>query len=118
MSLLWLHRNSCQTQCPQCGNNQLKDRGFWYRKKIEEELGKLFPGIRTARMDVILLEKKCLSKETYSCLKMSNRCISGHKMITKGLHFDNVSLVILNADNLFNYPDFRANERAFRCLFK
>jgi len=41
----------------------------------------------------------------------------GTQMVTKGLDFDNVSLVgILNADNMLHYPDFRANERAFQLM--
>ena len=43
----------------------------------------------------------------------------GTQMITKGLDFDNVSLVgVLNADNMLNYPDFRAFERAFQLLMQ
>ena len=38
-------------------------------------------------------------------------------MISKGLAFDNVSVVgILNADNMLNYPDFRAYEHAFMMM--
>ena len=38
-------------------------------------------------------------------------------MVTKGLDFDNVSLVgILDADMLLNRPDFRAFERAFQLM--
>ena len=38
-------------------------------------------------------------------------------MVTKGLDFDNVSLVcILNADNMLSYPDFRAAERSFQLM--
>jgi primosomal protein N' (replication factor Y) len=38
-------------------------------------------------------------------------------MISKGLDFENVSVVgILNADNLLNFPDFRAHERAYQLL--
>ncbi len=38
-------------------------------------------------------------------------------MVTKGLDFDNVSLVgILNADNMLNFPDFRAHERSFQLI--
>ncbi len=38
-------------------------------------------------------------------------------MISKGLDFDNVSVVgILNADSMLNYPDFRAYEHAFMMM--
>jgi primosomal protein N' (replication factor Y) len=38
-------------------------------------------------------------------------------MISKGLDFENLTVVgILNADNLLNYPDFRAHERSFQLM--
>jgi primosomal protein N' (replication factor Y) len=38
-------------------------------------------------------------------------------MISKGLDFENLTVVgILNADNLMNYPDFRAHERSFQLM--
>ena len=38
-------------------------------------------------------------------------------MISKGLDFERVSLVgILNADNMLNFPDFRAHERAYQLM--
>jgi primosomal protein N' (replication factor Y) len=38
-------------------------------------------------------------------------------MVTKGLDFDNVSVVgILSADNLISFPDFRAYERSFQLM--
>jgi len=41
----------------------------------------------------------------------------GTQMVTKGLDFEHVSLVgILNADNLLNFPDFRAHERAYQLM--
>jgi primosomal protein N' (replication factor Y) len=41
----------------------------------------------------------------------------GTQMISKGLDFDNVSVVgILNADSILNYPDFRSYERAFQLM--
>jgi len=40
-------------------------------------------------------------------------------MLAKGLDFANVELVgILNADNMLNYPDFRAGERTFQLLLQ
>ena len=41
----------------------------------------------------------------------------GTQMISKGLDFDNVSVVgILDADSMLNYPDFRAYEHAFMMM--
>ena len=41
----------------------------------------------------------------------------GTQMVSKGLDFDNVSLVgILNADNMLNFPDFRAFERSYQLM--
>ena len=38
-------------------------------------------------------------------------------MISKGLDFDNVSLVgIMDADSMLNYPDFRAFERSYQLM--
>ena len=38
-------------------------------------------------------------------------------MISKGLDFENLTVVgVLNADNLLNYPDFRAHERSFQLM--
>jgi len=41
----------------------------------------------------------------------------GTQMVTKGLDFRHVKLVgVLNADQLINFPDFRAHERSFQLL--
>ena len=41
----------------------------------------------------------------------------GTQMVSKGLDFDNVSVVgIVNADNMLNFPDFRSYERAFQLM--
>ena len=38
-------------------------------------------------------------------------------MLSKGLDFANVSLVgIMNADNMLNFPDFRAHERSYQLM--
>jgi primosomal protein N' (replication factor Y) (superfamily II helicase) len=38
-------------------------------------------------------------------------------MISKGLDFENLTVVgVLNADNLLNYPDFRAHERSYQLM--
>ena len=85
-------------------------------ERIEEDLQILFPEANIARMDL----DSTLQKNQY--LEILNDFASrridilvGTQMVTKGLDFENVSLVgIVNADNLINYPNFRAYERAFQ----
>lgn len=104
-------------KCPACGSPGVKPRGFG-TEKVEEELARLFPAARIARLD----------RDTSGGAGRFERIISdfeqrrtdiliGTQMITKGFDFSGVSLVgILNADNLLNYPDFRASERAFQIM--
>lgn len=41
----------------------------------------------------------------------------GTQMISKGLHFPNVTLVgVINADTILNFPDFRAGEKTFQLV--
>ena len=41
----------------------------------------------------------------------------GTQMVTKGFDCEHVSVVvIINADNLINFPDFRAHERAYQLI--
>jgi primosomal protein N' (replication factor Y) len=45
------------------------------------------------------------------------KILVGTQMVAKGFDFDNIGLVgILNADNMMNFPDFRASERAFQLM--
>jgi primosomal protein N' (replication factor Y) len=85
-------------------------------EKIEEDLEILFPDARIARMD---LDSTSQKKKYVEILEdFEDRKIDilvGTQMITKGLDFDNVSVVgILSADNMISFPDFRAFERSFQ----
>ncbi|HKL96051.1 MAG TPA: primosomal protein N' [Paludibacteraceae bacterium] len=107
------------TLCPDCHQETIKMHGFG-TEQIEKEVSELFPERRVARMDLDTTR----SKKSFTQIigDFENRSIDiliGTQMITKGLDFEFVGLVgILNADNLLNYPDFRAHERAFQMLLQ
>ncbi len=105
------------SSCQSCGNKEISTKGFG-TEKIEEELTELFPSANIERMDL----DSTRAKKAYENIiqRFENGSIDilvGTQMITKGLDFENVSIVgILNADNLLNYPDFRAHERSFQLM--
>ncbi len=103
--------------CMACGSETLDPKGFG-TEQIEEELKELFPEASIARMD----QDTTKGKHAYEKLidRMENQEIDilvGTQMLAKGLDFRNVSLVgVMNADNLLNFPDFRAHERSYQLL--
>ena len=102
--------------CPQCGG-ELKAIGFG-TERIEDEIQTLFPDARVLRMDLDTTRNKSAYQDIINAFAR-HECdiLVGTQMVTKGLHFDDVRLVaVLNADPLFNQPDFRAYERAYQML--
>ena len=102
--------------CPSCGG-ELKAIGFG-TERIEDEIQRLFPNAKVLRMDLDTTRNKSAYQDIINAFA-SHECdiLVGTQMVTKGLHFDDVRLVaVLNADPLFNQPDFRAYERAYQML--
>jgi len=102
--------------CPQCGG-AMKTIGFG-TERIEDEIQTLFPEARVLRMDLDTTRNKSAYQDIINAFAR-HECdiLVGTQMITKGLHFEDVRLVaVLNADPLFNQPDFRAYERAYQML--
>jgi primosomal protein N' (replication factor Y) len=87
-------------------------------EKIEDELALFFPGRRIARMDLDSTRSRKAYEELISDFETHELDILvGTQMVTKGLDFNNVSLVgVLDADHLLNFPDFRAFERSFQLM--
>jgi len=87
-------------------------------EKVEEELALLYPKIRIMRMDLATTRSKHAYQKIIT--DFENNAIDilvGTQMVTKGLDFDNVSVVgILNADNMLSYPDFRSPERSYQMM--
>jgi len=104
-------------RCDECGSSELKTRGFG-TEKIEDELKQLFRNARIARMDLDTTQSKHAFEKIVSNLEnRKTDILIGTQMVTKGLDFEHVRVVgILNADNLINFPDFRAHERAYQLI--
>jgi primosomal protein N' (replication factor Y) len=87
-------------------------------EKLEEELSLYFPEATVQRMDLDTTR----SKTGYETIidefeRGETNILVGTQMVTKGLDFDNVSLVgIFNADRMIHFPDFRSYERAFQLI--
>ena len=102
--------------CPKCGG-EMRTQGFG-TERLEEEIQGLFPEARVLRMDLDSTRKK----DAYQTIidrfaKHEVDILIGTQMVTKGLHFNDVSLVaVLQADSLLNTPDFRSYEHAFQML--
>jgi len=105
------------TVCPACKTPGLNTKGFG-TEKIEDEIRLLFPDARVSRMDMDTTRtKKAYEKLISDFEQQKVDILIGTQMVTKGLDFERVSIVgILNADNMLNFPDFRAHERAFQLM--
>ena len=110
------HSSSAQNHCPKC-KTEYHTQGFG-TERLEEEIQGLFPKARVLRMDLDSTRKK----DAYQTIidrfaKHEVDILIGTQMVTKGLHFNDVSLVaVLQADSLLNQPDFRSYEHAFQML--
>jgi primosomal protein N' (replication factor Y) len=105
------------SKCGSCHSTAMVTRGFG-TEKIEDEIKIVFPDARVARMDQdTTRNKNSFKKLIRSFEERRIDILIGTQMISKGLDFENLTVVgVLNADNLLNYPDFRAHERSFQLM--
>lgn len=105
--------------CFACGSVELDSKGFG-TEQIEEEVKLLFPDYKVARMDLDTTRGKYGYEKIITAFEQQEvDILVGTQMLTKGLDFRNVKLVgVLNADNMLNFPDFRAHERSFQLLLQ
>ena len=103
------------SKCPACGSRAVKTQGFG-TEKIEDDLKIMLPQANVQRMDLDTTRAKNAYQQIISDFeKQVSNVLVGTQMVTKGLDFENVSLVgIVNADSIIHYPDFRAHERAYQ----
>ncbi|MHA0857305.1 primosomal protein N' [Paenibacillus sp. CMAA1364] len=111
------HAEPAPQVCPDCGSEHIRFFGTG-TQRVEEELAKLFPGIRVIRMDVdTTTEKGSHEKLLKQFGDRKADVLLGTQMVAKGLDFPDVTLVgVITADSALNLPDFRAAEKTFQLL--
>lgn len=103
--------------CPECGLPAIEVLGYG-TERVEDDIAERLPKARMLRMDLDTTR----NKDDYANIiddfsQHKADILVGTQMVTKGLDFSDVSTaVVLNADTIINFPDFRSAERAFNML--
>lgn len=105
------------SKCPSCNDSEMLNKGFG-TELVEDDIKLIFPEAKVARLDMDTTKSKYAHENIIKDFTEGKTDILvGTQMISKGLDFDNVSVVgIMNADNMMNFPDFRSYERAFQLM--
>lgn len=100
--------------CPSCSSKMIGGFGTG-TEKVEEEILRLFPHVKTVRMDRDTTTKKDAFQKILEEFKSGEADILiGTQMIVKGHDFENVTLVgVVAADISLFANDYRAGERTF-----
>ena len=111
------YRQAMPINCGACGSTKLTTIGFG-TEQIELELNELFPDVNIGRMDLDTTRGKYGYQKIIGAFQAQEiDILVGTQMLSKGLDFGKVSLVgVMNADNMLNFPDFRAHERTFQMM--
>ena len=110
--------HSAPSQCADCGGQHLDLPGQG-TERVEADLLRQVPGLRLARLDRDTVgARAAVFEEVYGAFGRGELdCLLGTQMVSKGLDFPNVTLVVvLEADSGLHLPDFRAAERTFALL--
>ncbi|TCS93072.1 primosomal protein N' [Hazenella coriacea] len=111
------YAESVPKNCPVCESQHIRYFGTG-TQRVEEELGRSFPGLRVIRMDVDTTGRKGSHEKLLSAFGAGQAdVLLGTQMIAKGLDFPKVTLVgVIAADTMLHLPDFRAAERTFQLI--
>ncbi|MDR1274024.1 MAG: primosomal protein N' [Odoribacteraceae bacterium] len=103
--------------CEACGEGRYRERSPG-TERVEEEVARLFPGARVARLDLEAINRKSKLQGVIDRFEAGALdVLVGTQMVSKGLDFDRVKLVgVIDADTLTSFPDFRVEERAYQLL--
>lgn len=111
------YHETLREYCSKCASGEPKPLGLG-TEMIENDLVKIFPGARVARMDRDeISSREDLERMIKAVEDREVDLLVGTQMIAKGLDFPGLTLVgLVMADVAFNLPDFRSSERSFQLL--
>ncbi len=110
------HTQRLDAACPVCGG-KLSFVGTG-TQRVVEELGDIFPGVPVLRMDTDSVAPVGSHRALFEKFRAQRiPILVGTQMVTKGLNFENVTLVgVLSADQSLYAGDYRAGERTFSLI--
>ena len=110
------HSQPAERRCPNCGS--LLSFGGVGTQKVEEELKALYPEQAVLRMDTDTVSASHPHEEYLRRFEKEKiPILIGTQMVTKGLNFENVTLVgVISADQSLYAGDYRAQERTFSLI--
>ena len=102
--------------CPECHDDAIKDLGLG-TEKLQSILEEKYR-VSVLRMDADTTSTKNSHQKLISEFSSGKyKILVGTQMISKGLNFENVSVVgIINPDASLAMPDFRSSERTYELL--
>ena len=104
-------------KCPSCNSSYIKHFGIG-TQKVAEQVEKYFPGATYLRMDADTTSDRMAHERILNDFVTNNvNILIGTQMVTKGLDFENVTLVgVVAADMSLKQEDYRAGERTFNLI--
>lgn len=110
------HSQRMEKECPDCGGKlNIVGTGT---QRIEDRLHEIFPGVPILRMDTDTVIPAGSHEALLDRFRDERIPIMvGTQMVTKGLNFENVTLVgVISADQSLYAGDYRSGERTFSLI--